>query len=387
MQVTFPNKPFAVVIIGGGVIGLSIARALALRGVRDILLIERAKLGAEASFAAAGMLAPQIEADSIDDFFNLACRSRDLYADFAQALLEETGIDIELDTTGTLYLALTEHDLRELDDRLAWQRQAGLVVEKLTATEALELEPCITSSALGALRFPHDIQVENRRLVSALANSVQKHGVNVSTETTAASLLIERGRIRGVETSRGFVPCATVVAAAGTWTSFINLTGELQGKPSRVPTIEPVRGQMICFEARPQLTRHVIHSSRGYIVPRRDGRLLAGSTSESAGFAKQTTAGGMNEILSNALEIAPAIASLPIADSWSGLRPRAPDGLPVLGPCDEIGGLFFATGHYRNGILLAPVTGELVAQAILEGTTPPSLGPFTPDRFELMSVS
>jgi glycine oxidase len=387
MTATFPNKPFAVVIIGGGVIGLSIARALALRGVRDIALVERAKLGAEASSAAAGMLAPQIEADSIDDFFNLACRSRDLYADFAQALREETGIDIELDTTGTLYVALNEHDLRELDDRLAWQTQAGLVVEKLTAAETRKLEPCLTPRVLGALRFPRDIQVENRRLVSALANSVDKQGVDLVVETTVESLSIERGRIRGVETSRGFVPCATVVVAAGTWTNFISLTGERQGRATHVPTIEPVRGQMVCFDARPQLTRHVVHSSRGYLVPRRDGRLLAGSTSEQVGFAKQTTAGGISEILNKALEIAPSIASLPIADSWSGLRPRASDGLPVLGPCDEIGGLFFATGHYRNGILLAPVTGELVAQAIVEGTIPPSLGPFTPARFELMSVS
>src|SRR5215813_6375903 len=384
MKSTFPNKSHEVVIIGGGVIGLSIARALALRGVRDIARIERTKLGAEASSAAAGMLAPQIEADAIDDFFNLACRSRDLYAQFAHSLREETGVDIELDTTGTLYLALSEHDLSKLDDRLAWQTQAGLLVEKLTAEETRELEPCVSSKVLGALRFPLDIQVENRRLVTALANSVAKHGVDVITETTVTSLASERGRLRGVETSRGFVPGATAVVAAGTWTSLLNLTGDRHNKPSPVPAIEPVRGQMICFTAQPQLTKHVVHSSRGYLVPRRDGRLLAGSTSESVGFAKQTTAGGINEILSNALEISPAIAALPIADSWSGLRPRAPDGLPVLGPCDEIGGLFFATGHYRNGILLAPVTGELITEAVVAGVTSPLLRPFSPSRFDLV---
>ena len=220
MSLSNTSQASEVVVIGGGVIGLSIARALALRGVRDVLLIERAKLGAEASSAAAGMLAPQIEADSIDDFFDLACRSRDLYPDFARALLEETGVDVELDTTGTLYLALTEHDLRELDDRLAWQTRAGLLVEKLSAAQTLELEPCITARVLGALRFPHDMQVENRRLLSALANSIQKHGINVRTETIVNSLLIERGRINGVETSSGFVRCSTVVVAAGTWTSF-----------------------------------------------------------------------------------------------------------------------------------------------------------------------
>jgi glycine oxidase len=141
---------------------------------------------------------------------------------------------------------------------------------------------------------------------------------------------------------------------------------------------------MMAFDARPQLCRHVIYTPRGYIVPRQDGRLLAGSTSEHAGFAKQVTAAGIGAILANAQEISTAIANLPIVDTWSGLRPRAPDNLPVLGPCDEIGGLFYATGHYRNGILLAPVTGELIAEAVVGGVTSPLLGPFSPSRFDLV---
>src|SRR5215217_889081 len=344
-----------VVIAGGGVIGLTIARALALRGVRDICLVERAGLGTEASFAAAGMLAPQAEADAEDDFFALACRSRDLYPAFAAALHEETGIDVELDTTGTLYLALTEHDQAEIEKRYEWQSRAGLSVELLDAREARELEPCISDSTLGALRFPKDIQVENRRLLSALANSVQKLGVTIATETSVDSLIIEGNRLTGVQTSRGSINCAVAVVAAGTWSSFI--------KPT--PLIEPVRGQMVCLEAKPQLTRHVIYSPRGYIVPRQDGRLLVGSTSERVGFAKFVTAGGISTILRNAQEISPAVSSLRIVDTWAGLRPRAADGLPVLGPCGEIDGLFYATGHYRNGILLAPLTGELISEAIV----------------------
>ncbi|HYV82875.1 MAG TPA: FAD-dependent oxidoreductase, partial [Pyrinomonadaceae bacterium] len=164
-------------------------------------------------------------------------------------------------------------------------------------------------------------------------------------------------RVRGVQTSRGAIRSPTVVIAAGTWSSFI--------KTAPVPTIEPIRGQMICLEAKPQLTRHVIYSPRGYIVPRQDGRLLAGSTSEHAGFAKCVTAGGIAGILRNALEISPAITGLPLVDTWAGLRPRAADGLPVIGPCGEIDGLFCATGHYRNGILLAPLTGELISKAIV----------------------
>jgi len=349
-----------VVIIGGGVIGLTIARALALRGVRDVCLIERGGLGTEASFAAAGMLLPQVEADAQDHFFSLACQSRDLYPAFAAALREETGIDVELDTTGTLYLALTEHDQAEIEKRYEWQTRAGLPVERLSPAEARELEPCISESTHGALRFPKDIQVENRRLLSALANSVTKLGVNIAIQTTVDSLIIEGERVRGVHTSRGTINCLKVVIAAGSWSSFINTSPQ-----SAIPAIEPVRGQIVCLEAKPQLTRHVIYSPRGYIVPRQDGRLLAGSTSEHAGFAKCVTAGGISTILRNALDISPAISDFPVVDTWAGLRPRAADGLPVLGPCGEIDGLFCATGHYRNGILLAPLTGELISSAIV----------------------
>jgi len=348
---------YDIVIVGGGVIGLTIARALALRGVRDVCLVERGNLGKEASWAAAGMLLPQVEADAPDDFFNFACQSRDLYPDFAAALREETGIDVELDTTGTLYLALTEHDHEEIEKRYEWQTQAGFSVELLSGAEARALEPCISEATLGALRFPKDIQVENRRLLSALANTVTKLGVEIATQTTVESVNIEGNRVRSVQTSRGAIDCPTLVIAAGTWSSFI--------KSAPVPAIEPIRGQMICLEAKPQLTRHVIYSPRGYIVPRQDGRLLAGSTSEHAGFAKCVTAGGIATILKNALEISPGISSLPVLDTWAGLRPRAADGLPVIGPCGEIDGLFYATGHYRNGILLAPLTGELISKAIV----------------------
>ena len=347
-----------IVIVGGGVIGLTVARALALRGVRDVCLVERGNLGTEASWAAAGMLLPQVEADAADDFFNLACQSRDLYPTFAAALHEETGIDVELDTTGTLYLALTDHDHEEIQKRYEWQTRAGLSVELLSAAEARECEPCISESTRGALRFPKDIQVENRRLLSALANSVNKLGVTIATQTTVDSLIVEGNHVHGVQTSRGVINTSRAVIAAGTWSSFIKTSPQS-------PMIEPVRGQMVCLEAKPQLTRHVIYSPRGYIVPRQDGRLLAGSTTEHAGFAKCVTAGGIATILHNALEISPAISDLPVVDTWAGLRPRAAGGLPVLGPCGEIDGLFYATGHYRNGILLAPLTGELISEAII----------------------
>lgn len=360
-----------IIIVGGGVIGLSIARALAHRGLKDICLIERGNLGTESSYAAGGMLAPQAEADSRDALFELLIKSRDLYPNFAAELRDETGIDIELDTTGTLYLAITEHDREEIEKRYEWQRSAGLPVEKLTPEEARLIEPCISPDLRGALRFPGDIQVENRRLLSALANSLAQLDVPMMNGVNVETLECKTGRITGVQTSHGLIQCSTLILAAGAWTSFIH---------PRLK-VEPIKGQMVCLTAKPQLTRHVIYSPRGYIVPRQDGRLLAGSTSERAGFSKDVTAGGIHAILKNAQEISSVISALPIADTWAGLRPRASDGLPVLGRCGEIAGLIHATGHYRNGILLTPITAELIAKTVVDGSVPEELSAFSPDRF------
>lgn len=373
-------KTAEVVIIGGGVIGLAVARALAQRGLRDVLIVERASLGAEASSAAAGMLAPQAEADCDDDFFRLCCQSRDLYPAYAQNLNEETGIDIELESSGTLYLAFTEDDERELQKRFEWQASADLEVEKLSAEAARLHEPCISAGVCAALRFPLDTQIENRRLISALATANEALGVRVLTGVSVDSLDIKRNRVTGVLTSGGFVACEKVVIAGGAWTS------QVLNEALPNPHIEPVRGQMVSFEATPQIARHVIYSARGYVVPRRDGRLLAGSTTEHAGFDKRVTAAGVQSIVSSALEISPSIAALPLASSWAGLRPRAADGLPVLGPCAEIAGVFYAAGHYRNGILLTPITGELLASAILDEEISPPLQIFSPDRFQLVTV-
>jgi glycine oxidase len=377
-----PKHSTEIVIIGGGVIGLSVARALALRGVRDICLVEREDLGTEASFAAAGMLAPQVEADANDEFFKLACRSRDMYIDFAARLLEETDVNVELDTTGTIYIALSEADAVDCEKRFAWQTTAGFDVERLSANEVLSIEPSINPSVKLALFFPRDIQVENRRLVCALANSVNKLGVQILSHTSSDEIRTDNNKVVGVETSKGFISCNTVVIAAGCWSGRVRFIGSRW----HGPTMVPVRGQMVCLAKKPKLSQHVVYSHRGYIVPRQDGRLLAGSTSEPSTFVKQTTAGGVASILKNATEISPQIAQLPIIDMWAGLRPKAPDGLPVLGPCDEIAGLHYATGHYRNGILLAPVTGELIAQAILEPAKSADLAPFTPNRFRQATV-
>ncbi len=367
-------------------IGLTVARALALRGITNVLLIERARTGSEASSAAAGMIAPQAEADKADDFFNLCCRSRDMYPTFVAGLREETGVDSELDRTGTLYLAFNEHDQKEIEHRYDWQARAGLTVQKLKPIDARSLEPCISESIVGAVKFPNDIQVENRRLLSALIAANERLGVRLITGTTVESIRTNRERVEGVETSRGFVGAGKVVVASGAWSSFIRIPDAA----SPNPRIEPVRGQMLCFDATgssPGIARHVIYSPRGYLVPRRDGRVLAGSTTERAGFDKQVTASGVYSILSNALEISPRISDLPLTGVWAGLRPCAQDNFPVLGPCAEIQGVVFATGHYRNGILLAPITGELIAGAIVDNVVSPDLNAYGPDRFSIVGVN
>jgi glycine oxidase len=381
MMIDFPQTA-DVVIVGGGVIGLSVARTLALRGVQKVVLIERGGLGAESSWAAAGMLAPQAEANCADQFFEFSCQSRDMYPAFAAALLEETGLDIELETTGTLYLAFTDHDLAELKRRYEWQSRAGLPVEWLEAETAKLIEPSISREVRAALRFQLDTQVENRRLLNALATSNERLGVSLLTGTTVETLVINHGRLVGVETSRGVIATERVVVAGGAWSSSLKTL-----PPMSNLRIEPVRGQMLCFEAKPQICEHVIYNSRGYLVPRRDGRLLAGSTTEQAGFDKRVTAAGVKSILSAALEISPQVGHLGLTASWAGLRPCAPDKLPVLGACAEIEGIFYATGHYRNGILLAPITAELIAQAMVDSLVSPMLNIFSPDRFGLVSVN
>ncbi len=376
-----------VVVVGGGVIGLAVARALAKRRVR-VTLIERGELGMESSRAAGGMLAPQAEADRADAFFELACASREMYPAFADSLREETGIDVELERTGTLYLAFTEADERAIAHRYHWQKNASLMVERLTSEEARMLEPCIAPHVRAALRFPLDVQIENRQLVKALAASIEKLGVRLLTHTEVEALRIERGRVEGVETSRGFVAASAVVIAGGAWSSLIEARSNTSSCEIFSIQIKPVRGQMLCFKAEQTIARHILYSPRGYLVPRRDQRVLAGSTTEDVGFDKRVTQEGTRAIMAHAIEIAPiALDRLQLIDAWAGLRPRAEDEHPVIGAAIDVGNLFYATGHYRNGILLAPITGELIADLITEKVTPPELRAFSPARFHVAGVN
>lgn len=366
-----------VLIIGGGVIGLSIARALFQKGLRKITILERGRLGQEASQAAAGMLAPHAETDSFDDFFYFCDASNKLYPQLAGELFDETGVDIELDRAGTLYLGFTEEDAGEIRRRFEWQQRAGLEIQHLTARETRLAEPFVSPDVLESLFFPNDWQVENRQLLHALQKFAELNEIEFRENAPVENLLIEGGRITGAETGGGakFFAGQTILAT-GAWTSLIK-AGDLV-----MPEIKPMRGQMIAFHTAKRLFQKVIYSPRGYLVPRADGRVLIGATVEDAGFDKAVTEAGINFLRETTFEIAPSLVNLEIAEKWAGLRPLAPDALPVLGEFAEAQNLLIATAHYRNGILLAPLTARILAEKIADGIDSDYLKIFSPQRFQ-----
>lgn len=373
-----PIKQVDAAVIGGGVIGCSIAWRLGQAGMR-VVVIERGRVGGEASHAAGGMLAPLAEAERADDFFNLTVAGLAMYADFARELKESSGVEVEYRAEGTLYLALTEEDEEEIDRRCRWQHEAGLNVERLDASRALELEPLINPAVRFALKYPGDHQIDNRRLMTALHTAALNAGVEFWPYTEARELLVEsvsgQKRITGVATARGEVRARAVVVAAGSWSSLLRCD-----EPPRFE-IEPVRGQMVAIEMHAPAVRHVIYSCRGYLVPRLSGFLIAGSTTEHAGYDKRVTAGGVASIIERAIEITPSLANQTVTETWAGLRPHAPDDLPILGADPRVAGLIYATGHYRNGILLAPITARAISELIIKGESLINLAPFNVARF------
>ncbi len=365
-----------VLIIGGGVIGLAIARELYKKGVRKITILERGEVGKEASHAAAGMLAPHAETEKLDEFYYFCDESNKLYLTFADELFDETAIDIELDRNGTLYLAFTETDVREIRHRFEWQKSAGLQVEHLSAQETRQAEAFVSPDVLESLFFPNDWQVENRKLVQALQKFAELSGIEIRENTEIKQLLIENRKITGAETVSEKFFAEKVILASGAWTSLIKAEG------FTMPKVKPIRGQMIAFHTAKRLFQKVIYSRRGYLVPRADGRILAGASVEDVGFDKSTTAGEIALLRENALEIAPSLVNLEVAEKWAGLRPLAADGLPILGSFPQVENFFVATAHYRNGILLAPLTAKVLAENIVDNKDSDYLKIFRPNRFQ-----
>ncbi|HME90984.1 MAG TPA: glycine oxidase ThiO [Myxococcaceae bacterium] len=362
-----------VIIVGGGAIGCGIALRLAQSGA-SVTIVERTAPGAEASSAAAGVLAPQLEAEGPGHFLELCLRSRALYPSFAEELQSLSGISIDYRSAGVLKVAFSEDLAPRFEAMVAWQKASGLRAELLAPSDALGLEPNLSPRVAVAVYLPDDHQVDNRLLVRALSIAAARAGVAFRIGS-ARSVAAEGDRAIGVDVDGELLRSDAVVIAAGSWSSLIQGIGI----PAR--SVKPMRGQMVQLQADPSLLRLALIEEHSYVVPRTDGRVLAGTTFELAGYERRVTAEGVKTILERALELCPKLAQAPIAEVWAGLRPYTEDQLPILGT-GPLRGLFFATGHFRTGILLAPITAKVISQAVMGQKTAVDLKPFAFDRLE-----
>ncbi len=361
-----------VVVAGAGIVGCSIARELAAAGLR-VLVVERDAVGAGSSRAAAGLLAPQIEATGPGPLLELGLAARQQFPALVEELRAETGIDPGYRRGGTLALAFDDMEAQRLDAAVGWQHAAGLPYERVAGAAVGSLEPAVAPGVRSGILFPADHQVDNVALVRALAASAARRGARFSFGRPVIGIESSGRDFTGLRLEGDRVAAGIGVLAAGCWTS------KLEGLPDPIP-VRPVRGQMAQLEADPRLIGRAILDGPHYLVPRGDGRILAGSTLEDAGYTGGVTAGGLGAILAAASRIVPALAAAPIRETWSGLRPGTPDDLPIIG-ASSLRGLFHATGHYRNGILLGPITGSLLREWIVTGAPSRPLAAFDPTRF------
>lgn len=340
-----------VIVVGGGIIGLSISIELKRQGA-SVLVVERGEPGREASYAAAGMLADTpVELPAA--LHELARASANRYPEFVHQLQDEAGANVDLRDHGTIFLSDS-------------YRQAGHSLP----LPLPELEPALANPQQPAI-FLRERSVDPRALSAASLKAAKHHGVDVSSGTTVTSVLIERDRVVGVETEKTTYAASSVVNCTGAW------SGQLGPVPC--PT-RPVKGQMLALVGTHELVRHVIRSPEVYLVPRSDGRILVGSTLEEAGFDKRTHAETIHRLHQNAITLVPKLAETRILESWAGLRPGTPDALPLLGST-SIPGYFIATGHFRDGILLAPITAYIMARVISGKDPEYDLSAFSPERF------
>ena len=367
-----------VVIVGAGVVGLGIGWRLAGRAA--VTIFDRGKAGAGASHAAAGMLAACCEAEPGEEaLVALGRDSQARWPAFASELLRTSGIDVELRAEGTLVLALTADDQAEIVNRLEFQRRLDLPLEWLSAAQTRAREPHLAGKIAGAVFSPQDHQVDNRKLTQALRIAAEATGAKIHEQRPVKEIVVQSGRARGVLLEDGTIAAADIVVlAAGAWSR-----GIAGLPPDRRPPVRPVKGQMLALrmDANAPLLSHVLWAPGAYLVPRRDGRLIVGGTVEEKGFDETITAGGLLTLLEAAWRAVPAVEELPVDEIWVGHRPGSRDDAPILGP-GPVEGLFYATGHHRNGILLAPVTADAMARLILDDVVEPAIKPFGLERFQ-----
>jgi len=378
-----------IVIVGGGISGLAIGWYLARAG-RAVSVFERDAAGRGATWAAAGMLAAHVEAEPGEErLLPLLLESRAMWAEFGRDLEAASGLAVDYRDEGTLVVALDRDDTERLKFSYDYHRSMGLEMEWLSGAEARRLEPHLASGVAAGVFSPLDHQVDNRKAVVALKAAFVKAGGALREHAEVEEILVEDGAVRGVLVGGERVEAEAVVIAAGAWSR------NLKGLPDHLrPPVRPVKGQMLSLvmPADAPLLRHVVWGPGTCLVPRKDGRLIDGATVEEMSFDVNMTAGGVYDLLRRAWETLPGIYDLPIDEMWAGLRPTSRDDAPLLGPVSgtltgagevvgEAAGLIMATGHHRNGILLAPITARAISHYILTGELGEDIKPFAPTRF------
>jgi glycine oxidase len=339
-------------VIGGGVIGLLSAYELALAG-RSVVVIERGQAGREASWAGGGILSPLYPWRYPEPITRLALWGERRYPALVEALRLEGGVDAEWTRSGMLSLAVSDVDLA-----LAWARQHAIPLELINDSALRVLEPSL--AAEGPAVWDEALaQVRNPRLLAALKQVLRKRGVDIRENTAVEGVVARNGRLAALRTAQGELAAQQCLVAAGAW------AGALLARTGLSLPIRPVRGQMLLFRAIPGLVKRIVLKDSRYLVPRRDGHVLAGSTVEEVGFDRATTAIAREELRAAAIALVPALGNYEVEHHWAGLRPGSPDGIPYIGEHPDIRGLFVNAGHYRNGIVLAPASARLAADLML----------------------
>jgi len=365
-----------VVVVGGGTAGLGIGFELVRRGT-PVTLFDRDRAGRGTSWQAAGMLAPDAEIGFEElELYDLNRESLRRWPDFAARVEAASGVDVDYREEGTLIVADDRDSAEALRRLYAFQEEQGLDVAWLSGEEARELEPFVAPRLSAAVYAPSDHQVDNRRLLRALRSAFQVEGGRLHENTPIEAVVPDADTPAVVTEDGARVSAQTVVVAAGVWSR------ELEGlEPNAQPPVRPVKGQMIQLRRRrPFDLQHVVRGPDAYLAPKSNGRIVVGATSEEMGFDTTVTAGGLYELLEGAWEIVPGVLDLPVDDTWAGLRPASRDHAPLLG-ATAAPGIVMATGHYRHGVLLTPVTAEEVTRLVRSGETSSWIEPFAPTRF------
>ena len=362
-----------VAIVGAGIVGLAIADELTRAGAVVDLFEKESETGTEASWAAAGILSPQTEVTGPGPFLDLMLMAHSLIPETVVRLQSLSGIDLSYRASGTLGVALSDSDEKELEQQGSWQKKAGIRVERLSASQVKSLEPNVDGAVRWGFFWPQTAQINNRGMVEAYRKAVRKQGATIHRHQSVRRFLLDKETAVGVETDQGEIRADWIVNAAGSWAGFDATL------PFQIPVI-PVKGQILQFRSKGPVVRRVVKSPRAYLVQRTPEQLIVGTTVERVGFDKSVTSEGKESIREGIREISSAIDSCSFETAWAGLRPGTPDGLPILG-ASPVKNLLCATGHYRNGILLAPLTGRIIAEQIVHGRSSIDLSPFGVERF------